>query len=795
MRVLKRFILVSLSLGVVLALALGYLLRGSLAELDGERTLAGLTAPVQVARDALGVVTIGAANRQDAAFATGFVHAQERFFQMDLMRRLAAGELAALVGEGAAEHDMRQRIHRMRDVARRVMGRAGDGERAIIESYAAGVNAGVDALAVRPFEYLILRESPSEWLAEDTVLVVLAMYFRLHDERATRESQLARLRDGLPPALFAFVTQTGTEWDAPLLGEAMTTLPVPDAAVCDVRRAGRDSLAGDTRLPGARAEAFVPVGSNAWAVSAERTRRGVALLANDMHLGLSLPNTWFRLRLLVADPTRPGEDIDVSGVTLPGTPALVAGSNGHVAWGLTNTYGDWVDLVVLDVDPQDPQRYRTADGWQAFLEHEEVVHIHGAPSRTQVVRSTIWGPVMDSDAHGRPRALRWLAHAPQATNLGLLRMETARDVQQAMQVAHTSGIPPQNLILADSDGNIAWTIMGKIPRQRGYDGRLPASWADAGRGWSGWLPPADYPRVVNPASGAVWSANARVADGEALRAIGDGGYALGARATQIRDSLLALEDAAEADMLAVQLDDRALFLARWRELLLQALAADTPPGNARRAELRRVLQASAQRAAVDDAGYRLLRAFRRQLAERVFASIVNLCGGLDASAIGGPPRQWEGAVWRILEERPPHLLDPRYASWEALLLASADAAIQECPGGDLAGCTWGKANVVTIRHPLSAALPLLARWLDMPAESLPGDTHMPRVQGPSMGASQRFAVAPGDESSGYFHMPGGQSGHPLSPFYAAGHRAWAEGRATPFLPGAEEHLLRLLPAS
>ena len=112
----------------------------------------------------------------------------------------------------------------------------------------------------------------------------------------------------------------------------------------------------------------------------------------------------------------------------------------------------------------------------------------------------------------------------------------------------------------------------------------------------------------------------------------------------------------------------------------------------------------------------------------------------------------------------------------------------------LAQCTWGEANVVSIRHPLSGALPLLARWLDMPPEPLPGDTHMPRVQGPAMGASQRFAVAPGHESSGYFHMPGGQSGHPMSPFYRAGHRAWAEGRATPFLPGAEEHRLTLMPA-
>jgi penicillin amidase len=542
-------------------LALWFVVRASLPQLDGTRVVTGLDAPVQVSRDDLGVVTLRAANRRDAAFATGFVHAQERFFQMDLMRRLAAGELAALVGETAVDHDMGQRVHRMRDVARRVMLGAGDSARAIIDAYAAGVNAGLHALPVRSFEYLVLREHPSAWLAEDTVLVVLAMYFRLHDERAGRESRLGRLHAALAPAMYAFLSQAGTAWDAPLVGEAITALPVPGAEICDVRRAGRGPLAGGSGSALPLPDESVPLGSNAWAVSPRRTRDGAAMLANDMHLALTMPNTWFRLRLLVEDAGRSASDIDVSGVTLAGTPALVAGSNGYVAWGLTNTYGDWADLVVLEVDPENPRRYRTADGWRLFQEHHEVIHIRGAAPRAQVVRSSIWGPVIDSDAGGRPRALRWLAHEPQATNLELLRMEAARTVEQAMEVAHASGIPPQNLVLADSGGNIAWTVMGKIPRRRGYDPLLPGSWADGRQGWFGWLSPADYPRVVNPASGAIWTANARVVDGDALKAIGDGGYALGARATQIRDRLLALDSATEAHMLAIQLDDRALFLA------------------------------------------------------------------------------------------------------------------------------------------------------------------------------------------------------------------------------------------
>lgn len=792
---LKRFVFVSGGLVITAFVGLWFVVRASLPQLDGERALAGLAAPVQISRDDKGVVTIRAVNRRDAAFATGFVHAQERFFQMDLMRRLAAGELAALVGEAAVDHDMRQRIHRMRSIAQQVMLRADDSERAIIDAYAAGVNAGVDALPVRSFEYLILREHPSAWLAQDTVLVVLAMYFRLHDERARRESRLGRLHDALPPAMYAFLTQAGTTWDAPLMGGAMTSLPVPGAEVCDVRRSDRKPRASGIHSALPALEEFVSVGSNAWAISPPRTRNAVAMLANDMHLALAMPNTWFRMRVLVEDSGRPGSRVDVSGVTLAGTPVVVAGSNGHVAWGLSNTYGDWVDLVVLEVDAEDARRYRTPDGFRRFQEHDEVIHIRGAAPRTQVVRSSVWGPVIDSDARGRPRALRWLAHDPEATNLKLLGMEAARNVEQAMDIAHRSGIPPQNLVLADTAGNVAWTVMGRIPRRRGYDPLLPSSWADGGRGWLGWVPPSDYPSVVNPQSGAVWAANARAVGGDALIAIGDGGYALGARATQIRDSLLALNGATEADMLDIQLDDRALFLARWRGLLLQALGPDALAGDARRAELRRVVEGGAERAATGDAGYRLVRSFRRELAARVFATIVRACGGLHTNDFPSKFRQWEGALWRILEERPMHLLDPDYSSWNALLMAALDAAARRCGDGALSRCTWGEVNVVSIRHPLSGALPLLARWLDIPAESLPGDTHMPRVQGPAMGASQRFAVAPGRESSGYFHMPGGQSGHPMSPFYDAGHRDWVEGEPTPFLPGADKHRLTLKPAS
>ena len=803
MRFLKRLAYFGGGLVVLALVALWMALRASLPQLDGRLAVNGVAAPVTVTRDALGVVTIDARDRRDAAFATGFVHAQERLFQMDLMRRLAAGELAALVGEAAVEHDLAQRLHRLRSVARRVVADADAGERALVEAYAAGVNAGLEALAVRPFEYLLLRARPVPWLAEDTVLVVMAMYFRLHDERGEREARLARLRGVLAPEMFAFVTQLGTHWDAPLVGEAVSRVPVPGPEVCDVGRVEQGPLAP---APGTPAPVL---GSNAWAVAPARTRDGVAMVANDLHLGLALPNTWFRLRLRVADSRRPGADVNVAGVTLPGTPAVVVGSNGHVAWALTNTYGDWVDLVELELDPEDPERYRTPDGYRPFRRHRETVRVHGAASREREVRTTVWGPVPEDPDGGPPRALRWLAHEAEATNLALLELEGARDVAEAMAVAARSGIPPQNFLLADSAGDIAWTVAGRLPRRRGYEPGLPASWADGDKGWFGFVAPDEYPRIVNPPAGALWSANARTVDGDALALIGDGGYALGARATQIRDALLDLEDATEADMLRLQLDDRARFLAPWRSLLLAVLdtqenSADPGEGTKlldthrkdtlrRRAAMRRLVAQGARRAAVDDAGYRLVRAFRDQVAEGVLAAILRGCGGIEPRGFGSHLRQWEGPLWQILEARPAHLLAPGYPDWDAFLLAAADAAAAGCGEETLAGCTWGDVNTVRIRHPMSMALPVLSAWLDMPPQALPGDTDMPRVQAPYMGASLRFAVSPGREASGYLHMPGGQSGHPLSPFYDAGHRAWAEGEATPLLPGPERHRLVLEP--
>ncbi len=784
----RRLLLIStLTLLTVLgaALAGGYwLLTASLPQTDGQLGLSGLQAPVTVERDGLGVPTLRGSNRRDLAMALGFIHAQERFFQMDLLRRRGAGELAELLGEALLNLDLQTRVHRFRHRAAARLAALPEEHRALLVAYAKGVNTGLAALRARPFEYLLLGTGPAPWRAEDSALVIYAMYLDLQGGNVALETDLGLMKDLLPPALFAFLTPRGTSWDTPLTGPMLPSAPLPLPGEFDL------AAMPPAKMPALPPTAFASfsAGSNNWAVSGQHSGHGGALLASDMHLGHSLPNIWYRAML--AWPDGRGGEWRVTGVTLPGAPALVAGSNGRVAWGFTNAEGDWSDLVILEPDARGG--YLTPDGPRPFQRDLETIRVKDGATHTLEVLSTRWGPVLDRDHQGRQRALRWVAHDPEGLNLELLGLETATGVEQALDIAAPAGTPAQNLMVADADGHIGWTVTGPIPRRRGLDGRTPRSWADGDAAWDGWLAHDQRPRLSDPTDGRLWSANNRLVDGVHLERLGFGNYDLGARARQVRDGLR-LPRPLEADMLALQLDDRALFLGRWRRLLLDTLDEQALTADSRRAELRRQVAYWGGRAAVDSVGYRLVREFREQVARQVLQALTAPCRAANPRFDYSRFQYGEGPLWTLVTTRPDHLLPSPYPNWRALLLGAVDDLAKQTPA-DLADYTWGARNIARIQHPFSRFLPRLGHWLDAPPLPLPGDTHMPRAQGPGWGASQRMGVSPGREHLGYFHMPGGQSGHPLSPHYRDGHDAWTRGEPTPFLPGPTHQHLRLVPA-
>ena len=796
---IRRGLLALLVLALLLVLVAWLLLRGSLPTHDGELALPGLSAPVTITRDADGRVDLVAANETDMARALGFLHGQERFFEMDLTRRVAAGELSALFGARALETDRRNRIHRLRARSEAAFDSVVGPRAAVVAAYTEGVNAGLDSLSVRPWPYLLLRQSPKPWTEVDTALTGYAMFFDLQDEANSRELALWRIREAVPPPLAELLLRDGTRWDAPLFGTARGDAVLPDAAAIDLRTLPQPPADAPDKP---YAEPAAP-GSNNFAAGAGATADGRAIVAGDMHLGLRAPSLWYPARLRYADPQAPGGQVDVMGVTLPGVPGVIAGSTEHVAWAFTNSYGDWLDFFRIDFVDEEKTRYRTPEGEAAVEVHVETIEVAGADDEILEVRETRWGPIAHDEAEdGGALALRWTAQLPGSLNLALLDLTRANDLDAALRVAREAGVPAQNLLLGDRGGRIAWRLVGRIPvRVGGCDPRAPLRPLE-GCDWAGWHPAvaALQPEIIDPPNARLWTANARVTDGELLALIGDAGYALGARQQQIANAMLDAAPIDEPALLALQLDDRAIFLERWNTLL-RGLAE---PMSA--AEWKDIADAAADwsgHASIDSSGYRITRAFRLQVIERVRDGLLGPAKvALGERFLMPDLPQLEGVVWPMIEQRPAHLLPPRFESWDALLADAAKAAAEEireaAPRGQrdapLIERDWGEANTSAVCHPLVSGVP---EWLKprlcMVREPLAGDAQMPLVQAPAFGASQRMVVSPRHRENGVFQLPGGQAGHPLSPYWGGGHADWASGRHAAFLPGAPTATLTLMP--
>ncbi len=679
-------------LGGLLCIALGGamlsswgLLRLSLPTLDGQARLATLADRVRIQRDALGVVTLTATTRLDVARALGFVHAQDRFFQMDLLRRRGSGALQPLFGPRAAAFDDIAQRFQLRQAAVQAYDQLVPLEKNLLIAYAEGVNAGIQQRAVAPFEYWLLWQSPQTWQPVDSLSVVHALFLDLQQPDRPWELLNRRLLEGLGVAWAVFLLPDCTFWEAPLVADDCPPPQQPVTALPPLPSITPTNISLESEQP--------PRGSNAWAVGGALTAHGAGLLANDMHLSMTLPNWWYRAQMTWENgPT-------LVGITLPGTPALVAGSNGSLAWGFTNAY----------------VQTQTAD--------------------------------------------YWLAQDAAAVNVGLIALETATTVAEALPLAQRSGIPVQNFLVVDQRGNLGWTLAGRHLGE-------------------------DTPQVINPPEGRLWSANQRHEP-----ALPDGGYDLGVRAATLRAALFAADRFDEAAFWALQLDDDGAFFRRWQALLLatlQDVAVDHPD----RVAAQGLVINWDGRARVDSRAYWLIRRFRH---EAILATLTPILARLppvpeEPSLSPYDLRRYEMPAWMLLTAQPDGIL-AAHEVWPALRRRAAIATLDAAQGLTR---TWGDHNRVQFRHPLSYAVPLLGYLTDLAPVSLPGDIAMLRVQTPRFGATQRLVVAPGHEDQGRFHMPGGQSGHPLSPFYRAGHAAWVQGEPLPLVPGPPQHELVLI---
>ncbi|MFM9844382.1 MAG: penicillin acylase family protein [Dongiaceae bacterium] len=763
MKWLRRILGALLGIVVLAALAIAGVvfiwMPTSLPQTTGEIIVPGLAAPVQILRDADGIVTIRAENDADAAFALGYVHAQDRLAQMEMMRRLVAGRLSEIVGSMTLSTDRTMRVLGLYRAAEQSEALLPDDARARLEAYAAGVNAYLDGHSgAWPPEFEVLRHRPEPWRVADSLAWGRIMALRL-SSNYWMELLRYRLSRKLAPAELDSLMPLGNG------AQRAANLPSVPAAQASLL-ASLDPILRPSR--GA---------SNSFAVSGSRTASGAPILANDPHLSLDSPIVWYLVRI-----ESPGHLL--VGATSPGGPFVIIGHNGHLVWSLTTTHSDTQDLFLEKLDSADPARYATPDGTAAFDTRTETIRVRGGEDEEIVIRSSRHGPIMSDLTRfqwadkGYVLVLSWPGlRADDRTATGIHRLNYAATVDEAFSALHDFHSPQQNFVLADSAGNIGFVAAGRVPVRKtlSANSMMPAPGWDGDYDWTGFLPFKDLPQVKNPPEGFIATANSKITP-EGYSHFITGHWQESYRQDRIRellraDAKLTMDSAAE-----IMRDTYSAAAKKQLAALMPSLETMGAVTSEEKAAIE-ILRQWDFHIDRNQAAPLILTTWLREVGKAFFSDRLgdefvdyirtNSMAAIDA--VGGEDAAWcrlpgQGQIGACLEK----------------LQNAFRTAIKQLIGrygNDLGKWRWGDAHQARFANPLLDRVPLLGSWLFTPLETdgdeytlsrgtagidyESGEPVYPHIHGASMRAI--FDLANLDDSR--FMLAGGQSGNPLSPHY------------------------------
>jgi penicillin amidase len=785
--------------------------QAALPQLDGEVHLAGLSAPVTIQRDAHGVPHIDAATQDDMLVAQGYVTAQDRLWQMDAMRRSAAGELAEVMGPALLRHDKTQRVLQIRVTAERIYNSLSPDDRHRLDDYARGVNlfiAQSESSNTLPVEFRMLMYRPQPWRGVDSICVGLSMVQEL-DMRAwtklSRSHVAAQLHD---PKLEADLYPVGSWRDRPPTGirvdlsepqplpappkkgddedddENTETHVAPGGAARLFANLAPEDLRALTPLLGQPACDSCAAGSNNWVVAGSHTASGKPLLANDMHLGLSVPNIWY-----MADLRAPG--FHAAGVTLPGMPFIVAGHNEHVAWGFTALLGDVQDLYYEKLDGRG--NYESSDGsWHPLAVDRETIRVRGGANVVINVQSTVHGPLMNPllPDENQPIALKWTLYDPALNRIPLYEMNTASNWAEFSAALAQWCWPTQNLVYSDDQGHIAYHAIGRIPIRPAGLADVPVS-GDTHE-WQGYVPFDQMPSQLDPPSGFLATANSRVTTDQSPYPVTDE-WMDPYRVERIYKSLDGRDQLMPKDMLAVQTD---IYSEVDQEMGHRfAYAIDHTPGaDARLRKAADLMRSWDGRLTTDSAAASLVTKTRAAL----WPMILDPKLGKYAGEYYWGESQF--AEEEIVMHAKPDWLPKNYKNWDQLLTAAVRKGMHDGKApSDVADWTYGNWHVIELDHPLAQFLPFVGRVADEGPLPLSGDKTTVKQVDRAMGPSQRFIMDWSNVDGSTENIVLGESGNPLSPYFRDQWNDYYTGTtlALPFTSSAvaaqTSHTLRLTP--
>ncbi|HEY1658838.1 MAG TPA: penicillin acylase family protein [Candidatus Sulfotelmatobacter sp.] len=784
-----------------------FVARSALPQIDGSISVPGLSSPVKVTRDHHGVPTIEAANLQDLFSAQGYVTAQDRLWQMDIMRRFAAGELSEILGEDTLKVDREQRILGLRDAAKKSLAMATPRDCSYFDAYARGVNAFIEAHRDRlPIEFRILKYRPKPWQAEDSIVIANQMvkdlnYYTFRDA-FTREKILAKLGPELtndlyvnhswhdrPPTVMRenLEDQQKQNQNSPNDGDDDDEDdPGPDNAITQQRRMIEFWADGTPEAVN---------GSNDWVVSGAHTITGKPLLSNDMHLGHQMPNLWYEAHLKSGS-------FDVAGVTLPGFPYVIVGHNQRIAWGFTNIGPTVTDGFIENFNAQG--EYQTPKGWQQPEHRQENIHVKGQSDVVIDVKITRHGPIVTELIPGETRqvALRWTLY--DGLHMPFFDVDTAQNWNDFRKAFSQLDAPGQNVVYADVDGNIGYQATGRIPIRASGDGSLPVSGADDAHEWTSYIPFDKLPSIYNPPSGVIATANGRITPDDYPYSISVEWEAPW-RTTRIYHVLESGRKFAPSDMLALQNDvhsENDLFAAE--RFVYSVDHAAKPSARAKQAAdlMRNWDGRMTENSTAATLAVRSARELTRLLLEPHLGPAPNDAKQQEKT-LSWKSYSWAmRTVWlqNVMLHQPKRWLPEKYPNYDELLTASVEAAVSGADAAqDLTKWNWGRVNEVEIEHPILGKIPLIRNWAGPGIKEQSGSGYTVKAVTRHHGPSERFTANLADLDRSTLNTVTGQGGNFLSPYYMDQWQAWCDGTTfeLPFsaaaVKAAQQNVLVLQP--
>jgi penicillin amidase len=779
LRIVLWLLLIAFALVVGAATYAYFVARAALPRLDGTVSVKSLSAVVRVTRDTHGVPTIEAASLEDLFFAQGFVTAQDRLWQMDVMRRFAAGELSEILGEDTLKIDREQRILGLRAAARKSLQMAAPRDQSYFNAYARGVNALIENRAGGlPIEFRILGYRPKPWQAEDSIVIANQMvkdlnYYTFRDA-LSREKILAKLGPELTADLY--VNRSWHDRPPTVMREDLNNQQDQgDSDDEDDADDGPDNSVTRREHTGSEIWAqHAPEavnGSNDWVISGTHTVTGKPLLSNDMHLGHQMPNLWYEAHLKSGN-------LDVAGVTLPGMPYVIVGHNQRIAWGFTNVGPTVADAFLENFNAQG--EYETPRGWQRPEHRAEVIHIKGKADVTLDVRITRHGPIITDLLPGETRqvALRWTLY--DGLHMVFFDVDTAQNWEEFRKAFSQLDAPGQNVVYADVDGNVGYQSTGHMPIRVAGDGSLPVSGADDAHEWKGYVRFDKMPSIYNPPSGVIATANGRITpDGYP--------YSISAeweapwRTERIYHVLESGRKFAASDMLALENDihsENDLYAA---ERFVYAVDHVTKP-SARAKQAADLMRNWDGRMSATSAAPTIAVRSAQELTRLLLEPRLGVAPedpDEQEKVLSWKTYGWEmRTVWlqNVLLHQPKRWLPEKYSNFDELLTAAMEAAVSEPSAPkDLASWGWGTFNAVEIDHPVLGKIPFIRKWSAPGVKEQSGSGYTVKAVTRHHGPSERFTANLADLDQSTLNTVTGQGGNFLSPYYMDQWQAWYEG--------------------